>query len=155
MHKKKFADKNIDMEHENNKNLINSAYQSAKQISNSIDNFLVDIKNEKFQKILLENLTKYDLIIDECKMLMKTYNCCLEDVGFFDKYQNLISLKIANLTKKSTFEIAEILYLTICETNPKLYSLLALNDLDEIDLIKKLLQTNEDFIENLKQFFIL
>lgn len=142
------------MENQDNINLINTTYQVSKQILQTIDNFLTEIKNEKLQKLCANFVSCYDLIVDECKILIKSYKTELEEIGFFDKYQNLISLKISNLTKKSTFEIAEILYLTICETNPKLYSFLNKTDIDEVNLIKKLLTTNEDFIENLKQFFV-
>lgn len=142
------------MENKESINLINSSYQISKQILQYIDNFLTEIKCEKFQKFCANFVSRYDVIVDECKMLIKSYNTELEEIGFFDKYQNIISLKISNLTKKSTFEVAEILYLTVCETNPKLYSLLSYYDLDEIDLVKKLLATNIEFIEGLKQFFV-
>ena len=142
------------MENKVSVSLINNAYQLTKSILSTIDNFMTDIKNEKLQKLCAENVSKFDLIIDECKMLIKTYNEEIEDINFFDKYQNLISLKLASLTKKSTYEISEIIFLSICETLPKLYSLLIYNDLDEILLIKKLLKQNEEFLENLKQFFV-
>lgn len=137
-----------------NTEIINSVYQTAKQILDQLDNFLTEIKNEKFQKFCAQFVSRYDVIVDECKMLIKAYNQELEELNFFDKYQNLISLKISNLTKKSTFEIAEILYLAVCETNPKLYSFLLFDDLDEISLVKKVLSTNEDFVESLKPFFV-
>ncbi|MGN1207968.1 MAG: hypothetical protein ACI4TI_00670 [Christensenellales bacterium] len=137
-----------------NTEIINSVYQTAKQILDQLDNFLTEIKNEKFQKLCAQFVSRYDVIVDECKMLIKAYNQELEELNFFDKYQNLISLKISNLTKKSTFEIAEILYLAVCETNPKLYSFLLFDDLDEISLVKKVLSTNEDFVESLKPFFV-
>lgn len=142
------------MENSNSQNIINSSYQSAKQIVGTIDNFLLDIKNEKFKNICANFVQKFDLIIDECKMLAKAYNSELEETNFFDKYQNIISLKIANLTKKTTFEIAEILYLCVCEELPKLYSFLIFSDLDEISLVKKLISTGEEFVENIKQFFV-
>ncbi len=142
------------MDNSNSVNIINSSYQIAKQIEKTIDNFLLEIKPEKFKNLCANFVQQYGVIIDECKMLIKSYNREIEEANFFDKYQNIISLKIANLTKKSTFEIAEILYLTICETNPKLYSFLIFSDLDEINLIKKLISTNEEFVESLKQFFV-
>lgn len=144
----------LNMENSNSQNIINSSYQSAKQIVGTIDNFLLDIKNEKFKNICANFVQKFDLIIDECKMLAKAYNSELEETNFFDKYQNIISLKIANLTKKTTFEIAEILYLCVCEELPKLYSFLIFSDLDEISLVKKLISTGEEFVENIKQFFV-
>lgn len=135
-------------------NLINLTNQSIKTILMTLDNFIIDIKNEKLKNLIAENISKYDVLIDECKMLIKSYNQELEDLNFFEKYQNLISLKISSLTKKNTFEIAEIVYLTITETMPKLYSLLTHN-YDETELIKKLISQNEEFIENLKSFFII
>ncbi len=135
-------------------NLINLTNQSIKTILMTLDNFIIDIKNEKLKNLIAENISKYDVLIDECKMLIKSYNQELENLNFFEKYQNLISLKISSLTKKNTFEIAEIVYLTITETMPKLYSLLTHN-YDETELIKKLISQNEEFIENLKAFFII
>lgn len=135
-------------------NLINLTNQSIKTILMTLDNFIIDIKNEKLKNLIAENISKYDVLIDECKMLIKSYNQELENLNFFEKYQNLISLKISSLTKKNTFEIAEIVYLTITETMPKLYSLLTHN-YDETELIKKLISQNEEFIENLKSFFII
>ena len=137
-----------------NINIINITNQVVKTILMTIDNFITDIKNEKLKNLLAENISKYDIIVGECKMLIKSYNCELEDLNFFEKYQNLISLKISSLTKKNTYEIAEIIYLAITETMPKLYSLLAYNSLDEIELVKKLISQNESFIDNLKPFFI-
>lgn len=154
LHKKQIDDKNIVMENSKNLDLINTSYQTSKQILQVLDNFLTEIKNEKFQKVCANFVSDYDLIIDECKMLVKSYNKELEEIGFFDKYQNIISLKISNLTKKTDYEIAEILYLTVCESNPRLYSLLSFSEYDEINLIKKILSLNEEFIDSLNQFFV-
>lgn len=135
-------------------NIINITNQSIKTILMTIDNFINDIKNEKLKNLLAENINKFDTLVDECKILAKSYNEELEDLNFFEKYQNLISLKISSLTKKNTYEIAEIIYLSITETMPKLYSLLNNTNLDETDLVKKLITQNENLIDNLKQFFI-
>ena len=136
-------------------NIINITNQSIKTILMTIDNFINDIKNEKLKNLLAENINKFDTLVDECKILAKSYNEELEDLNFFEKYQNLISLKISSLTKKNTYEIAEIIYLSITETMPKLYSLLNNTNLDETELAKKLITQNENLIDNLKQFFIL
>ena len=142
------------MENEkNSKNLINLAHQTSKSILSVIDNFILEIKNEKLKKLCLNNISEYDLIVDECKILMKSYNQQPKDVGFFEKYQQLISLKISSLNKKNTYEITKILYLSIIEQMPELYSKLTFEE-DEISIIKKLIKLNEDFIENLKQFFV-
>lgn len=154
LHKKQIDAKNIVMENSKNLDLINTSYQTSKQILQVLDNFLTEIKNEKFQKVCANFVSDYDLVIDECKMLVKSYNKELEEIGFFDKYQNIISLKISNLTKKTDYEIAEILYLTVCESNPRLYSLLSFSEYDEINLIKKILSLNEEFIDSLNQFFV-
>ena len=135
-------------------NIINITNQSIKTILMTIDNFINDIKNEKLKNLLAENINKFDTLVDECKILAKSYNEELEDLNFFEKYQNLISLKISSLTKKNTYEIAEIIYLSITETMPKLYSLLSNTNLDETELAKKLITQNENLIDNLKQFFI-
>ncbi len=135
-------------------NIINITNQSIKTILMTIDNFINDIKNEKLKNLLAENINKFDTLVDECKILAKSYNEELEDLNFFEKYQNLISLKISSLTKKNTYEIAEIIYLSITETMPKLYSLLNNTNLDETELAKKLITQNENLIDNLKQFFI-
>ena len=135
-------------------NIINITNQSIKTILMTIDNFINDIKNEKLKNLLAENINKFDTLVDECKILAKSYNEELEDLNFFEKYQNLISLKISSLTKKNTYEIAEIIYLSITETIPKLYSLLNNTNLDETELAKKLITQNENLIDNLKQFFI-
>ena len=63
------------------------------------------------------------------------------------------AIRNANISKKNTYEIAETIYLSVVETMPKLYKNLIYKDLDEVELIKKLITLNEDFIENLKQFF--
>lgn len=153
MHNKNFLDKNICMENKEI-NIINITNQSIKTILMTIDNFINDIKNEKLKNLLAENINKFDTLVDECKILAKSYNEELEDLNFFEKYQNLISLKISSLTKKNTYEIAEIIYLSITETMPKLYSLLSNTNLDETELAKKLITQNENLIDNLKQFFI-
>lgn len=153
MHNKNFLDKNICMENKEI-NIINITNQSIKTILMTIDNFINDIKNEKLKNLLAENINKFDTLVDECKILAKSYNEELEDLNFFEKYQNLISLKISSLTKKNTYEIAEIIYLSITETMPKLYSLLNNTNLDETELAKKLITQNENLIDNLKQFFI-
>lgn len=136
-------------------NIINITNQSIKTILMTIDNFINDIKNEKLKNLLAENINKFDTLVDECKILAKSYNEELENLNFFEKYQNLISLKISSLTKKNTYEIAEIIYLSITETMPKLYSLLNNTNLDETELAKKLITQNENLIDNLKQFFII
>jgi len=135
--------------------LINLVNSLAKTILTTTDNFINNIENEKLKKIIANYINKLDTLVDECKLLIKSYNKELEDINFFEKYQNLISLKIANLTKKTTCEIAEILYLTISNTMPKLYSKLILNELDEITLVKKLISVNEEFLNNLKPMFII
>ena len=137
------------------KKLINLTNQTIKMISMTLDNFINDIKNDKVSKLVINMISKYDLLIDECKVLMKSYKKEVEDVNFFEKYQNLISLKIANISKKNTYEISETIYLSVVETMPKLYKNLIYKDLDEVELIKKLITLNEDFIENLKQFFVI
>ncbi len=134
--------------------IINLAYQTSSQILTTLDNFITDIKNEKLQQLCADFVARYDLISDECKMLVKAKGETLDKENFFDKYQNLISLKISNLTKKTTFQIAEIIYVTLFETNPKLYSFLLFDDKDEISLIKKILSLNEEFANNLKPFFV-
>lgn len=136
-------------------NLINLTNQSIKSILMTLDNFINDIKNEKLKQLVIEKISKYDLLIDECKIMIKSYNAELEDLGFFEKYQNLINLKVAGLTKKNTFEISEIIYLTICEIMPKLYSNLYFTGLDELELVKKLISLNETLLEDLKPFFII
>lgn len=136
-------------------NLINTTYQCVKNILMTTDNFINDIKNEKLQQLVIKKISEYDLILDECKILMKSNNSELIELGFFEKYQNLINLKIASLSKKNTFEISEIIYLAICEIMPKLYSYLIFTDYDELELIKKLITINEEFLSELKSYFII
>lgn len=139
---------------EKNIEIINLTNQSIKSITLVIDNFIIDIENKKLQKLLTDKVSEYETLIDECKLIMKSYKKELEDIGFFEKYQNMISLKIAKLNTKSTFEVAKLIYLSVVETMPDLYHLL-LNTNEELEIVKKLINTNEDFIENLKQFFVL
>lgn len=133
---------------------INLTYQNVKSIMQVIDNFILDINNDKLKQLCTKMLAEYDLIIDECKLIMKSYKKEIEDVGFFEKYQNLISLKIANLKKKNTFEIASNIYLAVAETNPNLYHTL-INDNLDLDIVKKLINLNEEFITHLKTYFVL
>ncbi|MBE5746389.1 MAG: hypothetical protein E7359_03790 [Clostridiales bacterium] len=132
---------------------INLTYQSAKSIITVIDNFVLDIKNEKLQKLCTKTLNELEVIADECRLIMKSNKLEIEDIGFFEKYQNLISLKIANLKKKTTFEIASNIYLSVVETLPNLYKALSENE-ETSEIVKKLISLNEDFSQNLKKFFI-
>lgn len=152
MHKFNFKDKNSNMEKQID--AINLTYQSVKSIMQVIDNFILDIKNEKLMKLCTKMLSEYDLIIDECKLIMKSYKKEIEDVGFFEKYQNLISLKIANLKKKNTFEIASNIYLSVVETMPNLYHSL-MNKTEDLEIVKKLINLNEEFITHLKTYFLI
>lgn len=133
--------------------ILNLTNQSVKYITNVIDNFIVEIKNEKLQKLCTNKISEYETIIDECKLIAKSYKSQLEDISFFEKYQNMISLKIAKLSVKSTFEIAKNVYLAVVETLPDLYHELINTD-EELEIVKKLIDKNEEFISNLKQFFV-
>lgn len=133
---------------------INKTYQSIVSITTVINNFVLDIKNDKLQKLCTKMLSDYDLLIDECKLIMKSYKKEIEDIGFFEKYQNIISLKIANLKKKNTYEIASNIYLSIVETMPNLYHFLS-NNIIDLDIVKKLINLNEEFITNLKSYFLI
>jgi len=139
-----------------NKNLeiINLTNQSIKSVLQTIDNFIVDIENDKLKKLCTKIITDYETILDELKLISKSYKKELEDIGFFEKYQNMISLKIAKLNTKTTFEIAKNLYLAVVETLPNLYHQLINTD-EELEIVKRLIDTNEEFIESLKSFFVL
>lgn len=142
------------MENEILENTLNISYQSIKSILNTIDTFIGDIENEKLKSICEKKISEYDLLLDECKLLFRGIKKDPEEVGFFEKYQNLINLKIASIKKKDTFSISEYLYLSTMETQPILYSLLK-EKIDEIDIVKKLISINEDFISSLKNCFIM
>lgn len=142
------------MENEILENTLNISYQSIKSILNTIDTFIGDIENEKLKSICEKKISEYDLLLDECKLLLRGIKKDPEEVGFFEKYQNLINLKIASIKKKDTFFISEYLYLSTMETQPILYSLLK-EKIDEIDIVKKLISINEDFISSLKNCFIM
>lgn len=134
--------------------IINLTNQSIRSVMQAIDNFIVEIQNEKLKKLCAKVINDYETILDELKLIMKSYKKELEDIGFFEKYQNLISLKIAKLNTKTTFEIAKNLYLSVVETIPDLYNQLIYND-EELEIVNRLIKINEEFIENLKQFFVL
>lgn len=142
------------MENEILENTLNISYQSIKSILNTIDTFIGDMENEKLKSICEKKISEYDLLLDECKLLLRGIKKDPEEVGFFEKYQNLINLKIASIKKKDTFFISEYLYLSTMETQPILYSLLK-EKIDEIDIVKKLISINEDFISSLKNCFIM
>ena len=142
------------MEKEILEKLLEVTYRSAKCILSTIDTFVLDIKNEKLKNLCENKIAEYDLILDECKLIARGIKKDLDDVGFFEKYQSLINLKIASIKKKDTFSIAEYLYLSIVENQPSLYHLLK-NDIDEIEIVKKTISINEDFIQNLKNCFII
>ncbi len=142
------------MENEILENTLNISYQSIKSILNTIDTFIGDMENEKLKSICEKKISEYDLLLDECKLLFRGIKKDPEEVGFFEKYQNLINLKIASIKKKDTFFISEYLYLSTMETQPILYSLLK-EKIDEIDIVKKLISINEDFISSLKNCFIM
>lgn len=134
--------------------IINNSYQTIKSIMLVIDNFILDIDNKKLKKLCTKKTNDYEELIDECRLIMKSYKKEIEDIGFFEKYQNLISLKIAKLNTKSSFEIAKNIYLAVVETLPDLYHLL-INTNEELEIAKRLINTNEDFINSLKTFFVL
>jgi len=134
--------------------IINLTNQSIRSVLQTIDNFIVEIQNEKLKKLCAKVINDYETILDELKLIMKSYKKELEDIGFFEKYQNLISLKIAKLNTKTTFEIAKNLYLSVVETIPDLYNQLIYND-EELEIVNRLIKINEEFIENLKQFFVI
>ncbi len=142
------------MENKVSVELINTTNIEAKKMLDIVENFLVDIKNNKFQKLCLDFTSKLDVVVDECKILIKTYNTELKENNFFDKYQSIISLKLASLTKKSTTDFAEIFFISTSQALPQLYSQLIYQDLDEIALVKKLIKIFEEFLVNLKQFFL-
>ena len=48
---------------------INKTYQSIVSITTVINNFVLDIKNDKLQKLCTKMLSDYDLLIDECKLI--------------------------------------------------------------------------------------
>ena len=133
-------------------NLINLINQSTKSILQVIDNFIVKIESEKLKKLTSNKINEYDLIIEECKMIMKDFDKTPEDMCFFDKYQNLISLKLSSLKKITDIDICENIYLAISETMPDLYKELNCLD-DEKKLLLKLIEINEDYLANLKPLF--
>jgi len=153
LYKKQNKDKNIFVM-KKSVEIINLTNQSIRSVLQTIDNFIVEIQNEKLKKLCAKVINDYETILDELKLIMKSYKKELEDIGFFEKYQNLISLKIAKLNTKTTFEIAKNLYLSVVETIPDLYNQLIYND-EELEIVNRLIKINEEFIENLKQFFVI
>ena len=132
-------------------NLINQTIQSVLQV---INNYVLDCENEKLKKLCTKIISDYEIIIDECKIIAKNYKKELTDLSFFEKYSNLIAIKLANINKKNTFEISKNIYLAICEIMPNLYHSL-LDECDENEIIKRLINLNEEYINKLKSFFVL
>ena len=99
-------------------NLINQTIESVLQV---VNNYVLDCKNEKLKKLCTKIIGDYEIILDECKIIAKNYKNKLTDLSFFEKYSNLISIKIASINKKNTFEISKNIYFSVCEIMPNLY----------------------------------
>lgn len=132
-------------------NLVNQSIESTLQV---VNNFVVEIENDKLKKLCAKIIGDYEVILDECKMIAKNYKKDIENLGFFEKYQNIISLKLANISNKNTYEISKNIYLSICECMPELYHSLTL-DCDETSIAKRLIELNEEYIKELKSFFVI
>lgn len=132
-------------------NLINS---TVNLLSHTLENVVADVEDNKLKNYFCELLNKFEVISNDCKMILKADNKEIDKLGFLEKAQNLISIKLSN--PKQTREHAKIFYLNCCEFLPDLYfakSDLTLCENEEKSSIINLIELIETSIDKMKEFF--
>ncbi|MFA5603369.1 MAG: hypothetical protein WDA12_00750 [Bacilli bacterium] len=135
--------------------LLKFIYQNSQMGIETISQLIDIAEGEEFGKQLKSQLKEYKDINEDAEKLLEENNCDEEGLNAFEKIRTYLMINIQTLTDKTPSHIAEMLIIGSnmgvldATKNLKKYKEA---DGQIINLMEKLLKTEEDNIQNLKDF---
>ena len=134
--------------------ILNLISVNTDLLTHTIDNIIIDIKNEKFKEYLCKILNDAEVLNKDAKMILKANKTEIDKLSLLEKAQNLISIKLSK--GKETRSFATIFYLNCSEILPDLYFAktdFALSNSEEKIMLEGLIKLIEDCIQESKKYF--
>lgn len=135
--------------------LLKFIYQNSQMGVETINQLIGIAEGEEFGKQLKSQLKEYKEINEDAEKLLEQNNCDEEGLNALEKIRTYLMINIQTLTDKSPSHIAEMLIIGSnmgvldATKNLKKYKEA---DHKIINLMEKLLKTEEDNIQKLKDF---
>ncbi|HHW30594.1 MAG TPA: hypothetical protein GXX20_02800 [Clostridiaceae bacterium] len=138
-----------------NTELLNYIYQNSQMGVHTIGQLIDITEDEEFKKHLESQYKEYKEIHDAARELLNKHGYDEKGIGTFDKIKTYLMINMQTLTDKSTSHIAEMLIIGSnmgvinAVKNIKKYQNA---EPDIINLMKRLLEFEENNIQQLKEF---
>jgi hypothetical protein len=138
-----------------NTEMLNFIFQNAEMGVNTIRQILGMVEDMNLRKQLESQYNEYNEILSAAKKALNENGQDEKGIGKLDKIKTYLMINFQTLTDKSTSHIAEMLLIGSnmgiinAIKNLKKY---ANAEPDIIDLMKRLLKTEENNVQQLKQF---
>lgn len=136
-----------------NVEFLNYIYENARMGVIGIKDLMPKVKHEDFVKLLETELKEYEIICDECIKHFIKFKACEKDVSKMAKIMTYINVQISD-----TNDISKLAKLMINGSNKGIIEITEqLNnyhngDEDLIKLANKLLETEQNNLEELKKY---
>ncbi|MFV0440401.1 MAG: hypothetical protein ACK5LV_03795 [Lachnospirales bacterium] len=138
------------------KELLNYVYKNAQMGVETLSGLINITEDKSFKNELKSQFEEYSSILDETKMLISKNDEDEEGLSLFEKIESYITLNIKTLKDKSSSNISEMLI--IGSTMGTIQATRSINKYkgkcfeEEIKLMEKLLDTEENNIKELKKY---
>ena len=139
-----------------NTELLDYTYQNASMGVDTIDQLVELVEDKEFLNQLKDQFREYQEIRNEAIRMLNQHGHEEKDISAFAKLGTYMSISMKTLTDRSTSHIAQMMMqgstmgITEAARNIKKYEDVA--DKDVLDLIKRLLKTEENNFETLKKY---
>ena len=134
---------------------LNYIYQNAQMGVVGIKDIITKVENEKFEKLLNEQKADYQNICDETIEILKKYGKEQKELNKMAKISSYMMTQMKTMSDSSTSNLAKMMMegsnKGIIEITEKLNNF-AEEDEEIVALANKLLETEQNNLDNLKQF---
>ena len=134
---------------------LNYIYQNAQMGVVGIKDIIGKVENEKFEKLLNEQKADYQNICDEAIEILKKYGKEQKELNKMAKISSYMMTQMKTMSDSSTSNLAKMMMegsnKGIIEITEKLNNF-AEQDEEIVALANKLLETEQNNLDNLKQF---
>ena len=134
---------------------LNYIYQNAEMGIVGINDIISKVQDEKFEKILKEQKSDYENICKEAKDILKKYGKEQKELNKMAKISSYMMCMMKTMNDTSTSNLAKMMMegsnKGIIEITEKLNNFQE-QDEEIVDLANKLLETEQNNLDNLKEF---
>lgn len=139
-----------------NQEMLNYVYQNAQMGVETIKQLLQIAEKEAFLKCLERQLTEYKEIEKKAKAILNESGCDEKGISQMEKITSYLMINMKTMTDQSASHIADMMIkgssMGIVEATKKIHQYEQEADKEIVALMKKLLKTEENNVEELKKF---